>query len=66
MGFELTTFVVFGTDCLGSCISSYHMITTMTAPNIYQGFVKLASMPSIYHYIFTDSNQWYVCIVLVA
>ena len=30
--FELTTSVVVGTDCIGSCKSNYHMITAMTAP----------------------------------
>jgi len=34
-GFELTTLVVIGTDCTGSCKSNcYHTITTMTAPSI--------------------------------
>ena len=32
MGLELTTFVVIGTDCIGSCISNYHAFMTMTAP----------------------------------
>jgi hypothetical protein len=32
VGFELTTSVVIGTDCIGSCISNYHMITATTAP----------------------------------
>ena len=32
VGFELTTSVVIGTDCIGSCKSNYHTITTMTAP----------------------------------
>ena len=31
-GFELTTLVVIGTDCTGSCKSNYHTITTMTDP----------------------------------
>ena len=31
-GFELTTLVVIGTDCTGSCKSNYHTITTMTVP----------------------------------
>jgi len=31
-GFEVTTLVVIGTDCTGSCKSNYHMITTTTAP----------------------------------
>jgi hypothetical protein len=29
VGFELTTSVVIGTDCIGSCKSNYHMITTL-------------------------------------
>ena len=30
-GFELTSLVVIGTDCTGSCKSNYHAITTTTA-----------------------------------
>ena len=30
--FELTTLVVIGTDCIGSCKSNYHEITTTTTP----------------------------------
>jgi hypothetical protein len=30
-GFELTTLVVIGTECIGSCKSNYHTIMTMTA-----------------------------------
>jgi hypothetical protein len=30
--FELTTSVVIGTDCIGSCKSNYHVITAMTVP----------------------------------
>ena len=30
--FELTTSVVIGTDCIGSCNSIYHTITATTAP----------------------------------
>jgi hypothetical protein len=32
MGFELTTLVVIGTDCIGSCKSNHH--TTTTTPQI--------------------------------
>jgi hypothetical protein len=32
-GFEITTLVVIGTDCTGSCKSNYHTFTTTTAPN---------------------------------
>ena len=31
VGFELTTLVLIGTDCIGSCKSNYHMIATTTA-----------------------------------
>ena len=30
-GFEPTTLVVIGTDCIGSCNSNHHMITITTA-----------------------------------
>ena len=33
--FEQTTSVMIGTDCICSCKSNYHTITTTTAPNIY-------------------------------
>jgi hypothetical protein len=29
VGFKLTTSVVIGTDCIGSCKSNYHMITAL-------------------------------------
>jgi hypothetical protein len=41
--FKLTTSVVIGTHCLGSCKSKYHTITATTAP---QFFSKC------------DNNQW--------
>ena len=31
-GFELTTLVVIGTDCIGSYKSNYHTITTTMVP----------------------------------
>jgi len=31
-GFELTTLLVIGINCIGSNKSNYHMITTKTAP----------------------------------
>ena len=33
VGLELTTFMVIGTDCIGSCKSNNHAITTMTTPD---------------------------------
>ena len=41
--FELTTSVVIGTDCIGSCKSNYHMITATTAPSIKGKSVKVAA-----------------------
>jgi hypothetical protein len=35
--FELTTSVVMGTDCTGSCISNCHTITTTTPLIIPEG-----------------------------
>ena len=35
VGFELTTLVLIGTDCIGSYTSNYHTIMTMTAPYIF-------------------------------
>jgi hypothetical protein len=35
--FELTTSVVIGTDCISSCKSNYHTITTTTAPYLGLG-----------------------------
>ena len=32
--FELTTSVVIGTDCIGSCKSNYHTTMATTAPHI--------------------------------
>jgi hypothetical protein len=34
-GLVLTTLVVIGTDCTGSCISNYHMITTTTGSQLF-------------------------------
>jgi hypothetical protein len=33
VGLELTTLVVIGTDCIGSCRSNYQTIMSMTALN---------------------------------
>jgi hypothetical protein len=39
-GFELTTLVVTGTDCIGSCKSNYHTITMMTIPPHFKLFIS--------------------------
>jgi ribosome-interacting GTPase 1 len=35
MGFKLTTLVVIGTNCIGSCKSNYHTITTTEARSVF-------------------------------
>ena len=40
---ELTTRVVIGTDCLGSCTSNYHTITAMTAGRMGDNVIGLVS-----------------------
>jgi len=35
-GFELTTWVVIGTNCTSSCTSNYHTITTTTTPTLFE------------------------------
>jgi hypothetical protein len=42
--FELTTSVVIGTDCIGSCKSNYHTITATTAPCRSIGFKKQSTL----------------------
>jgi hypothetical protein len=44
-GFELTTLVVIGTDCIGSYKSNYH--TTTTAPKTYNQESELSSVQKI-------------------
>ena len=44
--FELTTSVVIGTDCIGSCKSNYHMIVAMTASVCHCG--NCPTVPTIY------------------
>jgi hypothetical protein len=46
--FELTTSVVIGSDCIGSCKSNYHAITAMTA---LVSFLLKWKITNIYLYI---------------
>jgi hypothetical protein len=38
-GDELTTLVMIGTDCTGSCKSNYHTIMTTTAPRFFMRLI---------------------------
>ena len=70
--FELTTSVVIGTDCIGSCKSKYHTITATTAPLLYICCVYLCPFALvgycvvcsslIYRFFFT---LWYFKILLI-
>ena len=73
-GFELTTLVVIGTDCTGTCKSNYHTITTMTGlsmdmhKNVYQSNLKKIILHRN-RYIKMDifhkypSQAWYICFI---
>jgi len=39
VGFELTSSMVIGTNCIGSYKSNYHTIITTTAPEIYSSSI---------------------------
>jgi hypothetical protein len=58
--FELTTSVVIGIDCIGSCKSNYHMITAMTVlMNVALNTIKQTKYVCLkYMYIhFTDTKS---------
>jgi hypothetical protein len=42
--FELTTLVVIGTDCIGSCKSNYHAITATTLKQEFITWIFLSEM----------------------
>jgi hypothetical protein len=54
--FELTTSVMIGTDCIGSCKSNYHAITTTTAPIRVSKLCIAALKLSAYF----QSRVWYL------
>ena len=53
-GFEHTTLVVIDTDCIGSCKSNYHTITTMTSHFILF-FLKEKNVASLINNPFQNS-----------
>ena len=56
---DLTTSVVIGTDCIGSCKSNYHMITAKTALPFYVNEVLLSFLPVL------KDLKFVVCMVSV-
>jgi len=57
-GFELTTLVVIGTDCIGSCKSNYH--TTTTAPSLQIDVWRINGRTNV-----ADKTTLYITILLV-
>ena len=52
-GFELTTLVVVGTDCTGSCKSNYHTIMATTAPL----HIQAKDYKNGIYYFFSDKHS---------
>jgi hypothetical protein len=60
-GFELTTLVVIGTNCIvGSYISNYHTITTTTSPLYIDDQVYLTA--KYMHMLYTVVNR--LCVTM--
>ena len=73
-GFELSTLVVIFTDCIGSCKSNYHTITTTTIPRCEFYILSLIKTLTYREYItafvyqiemarktFVNENLWFHC-----
>jgi hypothetical protein len=57
-GFELTTLMVIGTDCTGSCKSNYHMITSMTAPRYnMKSLLQVNIQPTSHQLPYRDADK---------
>jgi len=63
-GFKLTTLVVIGTDCTGSCKSNFYTITTTTAPEMKP---KISITPQYLHMVCTlkGDNSTRVALITV-
>jgi len=60
-GFEITTLVVIGTDCTGSCKSNIHTIMTTVAPNVCEeGGIQMNLCLLQHVYIVVLFFVWYV------
>jgi len=55
-GFKLTTLVVIGTDCTGSCKSNYHIIKATMATLIIKIFLILKNLMKNLHVIHVSRN----------
>jgi hypothetical protein len=57
MGLELTMLVVIGTNCIGSCKSNYHTITTTTAHRPYV-FINIDHSIPTFHFLRSVVFKW--------
>ena len=57
---KLTMLVVIGTDCIVSCKSNYHMITTTTAPTFGISYLYSDHMicAHLYKYLEISVSLW--------
>ena len=58
--FELTTSVVVGTDCIGSCKSNYHMITTTMASETFLSSIPKYRLYLLNNLIFEKRSEQYI------
>ena len=59
--FELTTSVVIGTDCIGSCKSNYHTIMATTAPQVLCNTVNMLLLrEDFFFWRHTYHSSWWV------
>ena len=57
VGFKLTTLVVIGTDCIGSCKFNYHTITITMVPSL---FIEVPVVSKISNWSCTACGQkWF-------
>ena len=63
VGFELTTLVKIGTDCIGSCKSNYHTIMATTAPFLLSKYVEVhnhVTMMSRHFFVVHDYYDFFL------
>ena len=69
-GFELTTLVVIGTDCTGSCKSNYHTITTahvkwLRHDNVYDIYLFCLCKAHTLVFCSNDRGYFYLMSLLI-
>ena len=64
-GFELTTLVVIGTDCIGTYISNNHTITTTTTPCFYKIHRYINSIFKLFMWFIFKCSQGAVVAMIV-